>query len=202
MTHAIKILLALSFVLTAGCLDDTRLRNNPGGAYVPDAPAEEVIEDEDINDDEQVEDEDEQIEDEEEIEEEIETSFEDNDTFDDPLFTYSFLGSGTQDNFAVADDVSAPFGDVHDWVGFTTPAPQNSLVNVTLTLDCDSDDLRAQLFEDTNSGPLALGASYQVSCGETDTFLIPINSDYLVRIHFPQGTDEQRIVDWELAVSW
>ena len=60
---------------------------------------------------------------------------------------------------------------------------------------------RAQLFEDTNAGPVSFGPSYAVNCGEADTFLIPINSDYLVRVYFPFGTDDQVLVDWEMTVS-
>jgi|GEM_PF-5575274 len=200
MTNATTILLALTFALATGCANQENLRDVDGG-YVPDEPAEieeeEVIEDEE---EEVIEDEEEVIEDEEE--EEILEALQDNDTFDDPLFFYSFLGSGTQHSVTVSDDASAPFGDVHDWVGFHTPAPQNSLVNVTVTLDCDSDDLTARLFEDTNAGPIAFGGSYEVDCGETDTFLIPINSDYLMRVFFPYGTDEQTLVPWEMTISW
>ena len=72
---------------------------------------------------------------------------------------------------------------------------------MTISLDCDSDDLQAQLFEDTNAGPVSFGPSYAVDCGEADTFLIPINSDYLVRVYFPFGTDDQVLVDWEMTVS-
>lgn len=231
MNRIITTLLALSFVFVAGCYTEAGLRGIAPDGYVPDEPAEEQdeqveddgeIEDEEIEadneedevEDEEIEDDDEEdeVEDDDE-EDEVEDDNEedeveepeaedDNDTFDDPLFFYSFLGSGTQDNFTVGDDVSAPFGDVHDWVGFVTPAPQNSQVNVTLSLDCASDDLVADLYEDTNAGPVALGASYRIGCGDTDTALLDINSDYLVRIHFPYGTDAQALVEWDLEVSW
>jgi len=218
MNRITHILLALSLVLVAGCYTEAGLRGITPDGYVPDEPAEEPVDDGEVEEDEveddnedEVEDDNDEVEDdndEDEVEDdnnedEVELeAFEDNDTFDDPLFFYSFLGSGTQDNFAVGDDISAPFGDVHDWVGFVTPAPQNSQVTVTVSLDCDSEDLAAVLYEDTNAGPVALGGSYRVGCDDTDTFLLDINSDYLVRIHFPYGTDTQEIVAWDLEVSW
>ena len=102
----------------------------------------------------------------------------------------------------MADDVSAPFGDVHDWVGFTTPAPQNSTVRMTLSLDCEGDDsLRAVLWDD-ESGPSPLEGGSTVSCGGERNIYLDTNHDFLVRLHFPQATDEQKIVDWELTVSW
>ena len=197
MTTRTKLTLALLVLLAAGC--DQQLGLNPDTAYVPDAPAEE----EQVEEVEEEQNEDEQIEEEEDeqIEEEGLEADADSDTFDDPLFAFTFLGSGADDLVTVADAVSAPFGDPNDWVAFTTPAPQNDGVNVSIELVCDSDDVRAQLWED-GSSPFDLGDSFAVGCGGVRTVRLDVASDYLVRVEFPYGTDAQQLVDWELTVAW
>ena len=203
MTIRTNLTLALLVLLAAGC--DQQLGLNPDTAYVPDAPAEEV-QDEEVEEEqneevqEEIEEEEEEVED-EQIEEEALEADADSDTFDDPLFAFTFLGSGADDLVTVADAVSAPFGDPNDWVAFTTPAPENDGVNVTIELVCDSDDVRAQLWEDGNS-PFDLGDSFAVRCGQVRTVRLDVASDYLVRAEFPYGTDAQQLVDWELTVAW
>jgi hypothetical protein len=125
------------------------------------------------------------------------------DTFDAPFFFFNFRSSGGLDTFTVSEDVSAPFGDPHDWIAFTTPAPQNNSVRMTLSLDCEGgDDLRAILWDD-ESGPSPLvGGGYSVSCGQQDNIYLDTNHDYLVRVFTPYTADVQVLTTWSLTVSW
>ena len=128
----------------------------------------------------------------------------DNDSLDDPLFYESFLGSGALRTFTVSDDVSTAPGDVEDWVGFTTPAPDNDGVNITFELACaGTETIVMQLWDDDVASPAALGATYTLNCAVGEkTLRLKTNHDYLARIHYPQGAEAGDYTVWTLTVSW
>lgn len=184
-------------------------------AYVPDEPAseeniedieddEQIVEEEETSSEEEIPSEDETTE-EDEVEEESVESFDeaaaDFDTFDAPSFYFSFLGSGGVDTFTVTQEISAPAGDPHDWVAFTTPAPQNNGVGMTLSLDCEGDDsLRAVLWDD-EAGPSPLEGASTVNCGQERDFYLDTSHDFLIRVFSPYEADGQVLTTWTLTVS-
>jgi len=127
----------------------------------------------------------------------------DGDTIDAPLFTESFLGSGTPDTFTVDDAISAAPGDPEDWVQFTTPAPQNPDVNITFELVCTGTDTIAIQLWDVDGPNTDLGQGNRVTCATSPrTILLETNHDYAARVFYPNGTKAGDFTEWSLTVSW
>lgn len=132
------------------------------------------------------------------------TATADNDTIDKPSFYQSFLGSGAADTFTTSGDISALPGDPEDWVGFTTPAPQNPDVNVTFELLCTgTDTIAMQIWDNDGASPTDLGASYRLNCAVgKSSYLLDTSHDYAARIYYPSGSTAGDYTAWELTVSW
>lgn len=128
----------------------------------------------------------------------------DNDAIDNPLFTESFLGSGTPQTFTVADAISAAPGDPEDWVAFTTPALRNTTTNLTFELTCTgTDTIAVQIWDTDGVSPSDLGAGTRTTCATSPSSVsLTTNHDYTARVYYPNGASAPDYTDWSLTVSW
>jgi uncharacterized protein YraI len=101
----------------------------------------------------------------------VESAMQDGDSMQVPLAVVFFSPTGSR-AIQVSGDVSAPNGDVEDWIQFTTAG---EIVEIEVT--CTGNTLRAELWKDEK--PLD---DFFLSCGDKSFVTVASNSRYFFRI--------------------
>lgn len=112
----------------------------------------------------------------------------DNDTANSPLARFKLAATESR-TFQIQGDVSAPAGDMEDWLIFSSES-----ANILVSVSCESDALHVEL-QQNKSTVQALSAP----CGKEFQLITQPNTDYLLRI-YASGT-ESVYVRYHLRVS-
>ncbi len=114
-----------------------------------------------------------------------------------PAVNITFTASGTH-QITYSSQVSAPQGDIEDWVGFTPYAAMGTNAHLLFSLTCSGNStLLVELWQ--NGSPISVWGS--LACGESDkAIVLAANQGYLVRLTPAAGTDE-RLVSYTLRIQ-
>jgi uncharacterized protein YraI len=113
----------------------------------------------------------------------------DNDSMQAPLASTFFSPTGSR-TLQVNGDVSAPDGDMEDWIKFTT---DSEVVEIKLT--CSSNSLQVELWKDDS--PLEDSV---LSCGDKSFITVASSSSYFLRLSQP-SVNEPRYTSYSLSVE-
>jgi len=121
----------------------------------------------------------------------------DGDSSSHPAVNITFTATGTH-QITYSSQVSAPQGDIEDWVGFTPFSAIGTNAHLLFSLTCSGNStLLVELRQ--NGAPISGWGS--LACGESDkAIVLAANQGYLVRLTTAAGTDE-RLVSYTLRIQ-
>lgn len=123
-------------------------------------------------------------------------AFDDGDSSANPAVRVVFSAAGTR-RFTYSSQVSAPEGDLEDWVEFTPYAAGGTSARLSLSLSCSG---KGVLRGDIRQGGASFPGVEALHCGDEDRLVyLPAGGAYQIRLAVEAG-DGLRLVEYRLTV--